>query len=208
MDRRAGRQVPANVFVGGGRLLGATNSIDMNYNDQFQFLFADTKTGSYFHIGAEASTWCIPRLRSRGECSTAARPRPGCSRGTTLLDLIDASRRSSQVVRWTSARRLLARVRATSATSRQICLTDGAAPPMARPRSAFSPGARRAARSSSRARPPTLDASCAARLPCPRATPNAVAERSPARLRSRPARARGPRRGLREGPVRGKARCT
>ena len=60
-----GSKFRANVFVGGGRLLAASTSADMHYQEigfyDFRFLLGDTKTGSYFHVGGEAEYMVHPK---------------------------------------------------------------------------------------------------------------------------------------------------
>jgi hypothetical protein len=87
-----GEKFRANLFVGGGRLLAASNSIDMNYNDTFRFLFASTKTGSYFHVGAEGEYLVHPKLSLTGRALYRSATATGLYKeSTTLLDLIDAN---------------------------------------------------------------------------------------------------------------------
>lgn len=60
-----GQKFRANVFAGAGWLLGATASMDMHYQQgsfyDFRFLQGDTKTGSYFHVGAEGEYMVHPK---------------------------------------------------------------------------------------------------------------------------------------------------
>lgn len=65
-----GQKFRANVFAGAGWLLGATASMDMHYEAagfyDFRFLQGDTKTGSYFHVGAEAEYMVHPKASITG----------------------------------------------------------------------------------------------------------------------------------------------
>lgn len=65
-----GQKFRTNVFAGAGWLLGATAQMDMHYEAppvyDFRFLQGDTKTGSYFHLGAEAEYVVHPKASITG----------------------------------------------------------------------------------------------------------------------------------------------
>jgi hypothetical protein len=85
-----GEKFRANVFVGGGRLLAASNSLDMHYLYRglydFRFLQGDTKTGAYFHLGAEAEYMLHPKASLTARVLYRSATATGLiSQGTGLL---------------------------------------------------------------------------------------------------------------------------
>jgi hypothetical protein len=61
-----GDKFRANAFVGAGRLLEARNSIDLPFGGTTRVTIADTKTGSYFHVGGEGEYLFHPKLSLAG----------------------------------------------------------------------------------------------------------------------------------------------
>ena len=86
-----GTKFRANLFTGVGRLAAASNSIDMNYDNTFRFLFADTKTGSYFHIGAEGEYMIVPKLSLTGRALYRSATATKLFKESALLTLVDPS---------------------------------------------------------------------------------------------------------------------
>ncbi len=86
-----GSKFRANVFVGGGRLLAASNTIDMDYASVFRFLFVDTKTGAYFHTGAELEYLVHPKLSITGRGLYRSATATGLYGESTLFNAVDSA---------------------------------------------------------------------------------------------------------------------